>query len=129
MTPHRVMLSVHSPPPSKRARCLDSITTPFLCISTVSVATSLGLFRLRLRQVIGLVLGFPGAAILIWDGRVTISISGIGLALLSGASWAVYCIFRLTWKQPVGSLMPQRRGDYTVPCARRAFDARTGEMP
>src|SRR5882672_954036 len=58
----------------------------------------IGLFRLRLRQIIGLALGFSGAAILIWDGRVSMSMSGIGVALLSGACWAAYCIFRLTWK-------------------------------
>jgi drug/metabolite transporter (DMT)-like permease len=65
----------------------------------------IGLFRLRLRQIIGLALGFLGAAILIWDGRVSMSISGIGLAFLSGAVWAAYCIFRLRWKQPAGNVL------------------------
>jgi drug/metabolite transporter (DMT)-like permease len=65
----------------------------------------IGLFRLRLRQILGLVLGFCGAAILLWDGRVSMSVSGIGLALLSGACWAAYCIFRLTWKHPAGNLL------------------------
>jgi drug/metabolite transporter (DMT)-like permease len=64
-----------------------------------------GLFRLRLRQIIGLALGFCGASILIWDGRIAMSISGIGLALLSGACWAAYCIFRLSWKQPARNLL------------------------
>jgi drug/metabolite transporter (DMT)-like permease len=65
----------------------------------------IGLFRLRLRQFFGLVLGFSGAAILLWDGRVSMSVGGIGLALLSGACWAAYCIFRLTWKHPAGNLL------------------------
>lgn len=65
----------------------------------------IGLFRLRPRQVIGLALGFSGAAILIWDGRVSMSISGIGLALLSGACWATYCVFRLAWKQPARNVL------------------------
>jgi drug/metabolite transporter (DMT)-like permease len=76
-----------------------------------------GLFRLRFRQIIGLALGFCGAVILIWDGRVTISISGIGLALLSGACWAAYCIFRLTWKAPVGNLLARGCALSTGLCA------------
>jgi drug/metabolite transporter (DMT)-like permease len=76
-----------------------------------------GLFRLRPRQVIGLALGFAGAMILIWDGRVSMSISGIGLALLSGACWAVYCIFRLTWKQPAGNVLARGCAISTVLCA------------
>ena len=65
----------------------------------------IGLFRLRPRQIIGLGLGFSGAVILMWDGRISMSISGIALALLSGACWAAYCIFRLTWKQPAGNVL------------------------
>jgi drug/metabolite transporter (DMT)-like permease len=73
-------------------------------VMIVVLGAAMGLFRLRLRQIIGLVLGFFGAAILIWDGHVAMSISGIGLALLSGACWAAYCIFRLTWKQPASNV-------------------------
>ncbi len=65
----------------------------------------IGLFRLRPRQIIGLGLGFSGAVILMWDGRISMSISGIALALLSGACWAAYCIFRLTWKQPARNVL------------------------
>jgi drug/metabolite transporter (DMT)-like permease len=77
----------------------------------------IGLFRLRLRQMIGLALGFSGAVILIWDGRVSMSISGIGLALLSGACWAAYCIFRLTWKQSAGNLLARGCAISAVLCA------------
>jgi drug/metabolite transporter (DMT)-like permease len=76
----------------------------------------IGLFRLRLRQVLGLVLGFSGAAILIWDGRVSMSLSGIGLALLSGACWAAYCIFRLTWKHPTGNLLARGSAISAIIC-------------
>src|SRR5882672_11116142 len=77
----------------------------------------IGLFRLRLRQIIGLALGFSGAVILIWDGRVSMSMSGIGLALLSGACWAAYCIFRLSWKQPAGPLLARGCAISTALCA------------
>jgi drug/metabolite transporter (DMT)-like permease len=77
----------------------------------------IGLFRLRLRQVIGLALGFFGAAILIWDGRISMSLAGIGLALTSGVCWAAYCIFRLTWKQPTGNLLARGCAIATVLCA------------
>jgi drug/metabolite transporter (DMT)-like permease len=76
----------------------------------------IGLFRLRPRQVLGLVLGFSGAAILIWDGRVSTSLSGIGLALLSGACWAAYCIFRLTWKLPAGNLLARGSAISAIIC-------------
>jgi threonine/homoserine efflux transporter RhtA len=78
-------------------------------VMIVVLGAAMGLFRLRLRQIIGLALGFIGAAILIWDGHVAMSLSGIGLALLSGACWATYCIFRLTWKQPAGRQSARQR--------------------
>jgi drug/metabolite transporter (DMT)-like permease len=81
----------------------------------------IGLFRLRRRQVVGLVLGFSGAAILIWDGRVSMSIRGIGLALLSGACWATYCVFRLTWKQPAGNVLTRGCVISTVLCGLLHF--------
>jgi drug/metabolite transporter (DMT)-like permease len=76
----------------------------------------IGLFRLRLRQIIGLVLGFAAAVILMWDGQVSMSVSGIGLALLSGACWAAYCVFRLTWKQPVGNLLARGSAIAAIVC-------------
>jgi drug/metabolite transporter (DMT)-like permease len=76
----------------------------------------IGLFRLCLRQIIGLVLGFSAAVILLWDGQVSLSVSGIGLALLSGACWAAYCVFRLTWKQPVGNLLARGSAISAILC-------------
>lgn len=57
-----------------------------------------GLFRLRARQLAGLLLGFAGVAILMGGGARSLAPGGLGLALLSGVSWAIYCVFRLTWK-------------------------------
>jgi drug/metabolite transporter (DMT)-like permease len=62
-------------------------------VMIVVFGAAVGLFHVRARQLIGLALGFSGAAILMWDGRVTMSLSGMGLALLSGTCWAAYCIF------------------------------------
>ena len=74
-------------------------------VMIVVMGASVGLFRLRARQVLGLGLGFSGAAILIWDGHVVLSVSGIVLALASGALWAGYCVFRLLWHGPTGNLL------------------------
>jgi drug/metabolite transporter (DMT)-like permease len=90
-------------------------------VMIVVFGASMGLFRLRLRQIIGLALGFFGAAILIWDGHVSMSLSGIGLALLSGACWAAYCIFRLTWKQPANNLLARGCALSTVLCVLLHF--------
>jgi drug/metabolite transporter (DMT)-like permease len=76
----------------------------------------IGLFRLRLRQIVGLVLGFSGAVILMWDGQISMSVSGIGLSLLSGACWAAYCVFRLTWKQPAGNLLARGSAIAAIVC-------------
>lgn len=85
-------------------------------VMIVVFGAAVGLFRLRLRQIIGLALGFCGASILIWDGRISMSISGIGLALLSGACWAAYCIFRLSWKQPARNVLARGCAISTVLC-------------
>jgi drug/metabolite transporter (DMT)-like permease len=65
----------------------------------------LGLFRLRPRQIAGLGMGFAGAVILMGGGAMTLSLVGIALALLSGVSWALYCVFRLKWKAADGSVL------------------------
>ena len=70
-------------------------------VMIVGLGAVLGLFRLRPRHVLGLALGFAGAVILISGGTgraLSLSLTGIGLALLSGISWALYCLFRLRWK-------------------------------
>jgi drug/metabolite transporter (DMT)-like permease len=74
-------------------------------VMIVVFGAPMGLFKLRLPQVIGLACGFLGAVILIWDGRLGMSPVGIGLALLGGAVWAAYCLFRLVWKEPARNLI------------------------
>jgi drug/metabolite transporter (DMT)-like permease len=56
---------------------------------------ALGMFRLRPRQVLGIAMGFAGAVIVMRGGALSFSYPGVGLALLSGALWAAYCVFRL----------------------------------
>ena len=86
-------------------------------VMIVVFGAAIGLFRLRLRQIIGLGLGFSGAVILIWDGRISMSASGIGLALLNGACWAAYLILRLVWKQPAGNVLARGCAISAVVCA------------
>jgi drug/metabolite transporter (DMT)-like permease len=77
-------------------------------VMIVGLGAVLGMFRLRPRQVIGLALGFAGAVILMGGGTgraLSLSLTGIGLALLSGISWALYCLFRLRWKNVPGTVL------------------------
>jgi drug/metabolite transporter (DMT)-like permease len=74
-------------------------------VMIVGIGAILGLFRLRPRQIVGLVLGFTGAVILMGGGAMAVSLEGIALALLSGISWALYCVFRLKWKAAAGPVL------------------------
>ena len=65
---------------------------------TVGLGSALGIFHLRLRHVMGIALGFAGAAILLAGGSLSLSYAGLGLALLAGIAWALYCVFRLQWR-------------------------------
>jgi drug/metabolite transporter (DMT)-like permease len=58
---------------------------------------ALGMFRLRPRQILGIGLGFMGAVIVMRGGALAYSYQGMGLALISGALWAAYCVYRLKW--------------------------------
>jgi drug/metabolite transporter (DMT)-like permease len=64
-------------------------------VEIVAAGALLGLFTLRARQVVGLVLGFVGAVVLMGGDKLSLSVTGAVLALLSGISWAAYCVFRL----------------------------------
>ena len=89
------------------------------------MGAAVGLFRLRARQGLGLALGFAGAAILLWDGHIAPSLSGVLLAVLSGALWAAYCVFRLLWKAPtrLSARARLRHRDAAVRAAARAVRA------
>jgi drug/metabolite transporter (DMT)-like permease len=65
---------------------------------TLGAGALLGLFCFRARHIVGIALGFMGAAILMEFGSLSFSGEGIGLALLGAVSWAAYCVFRLKWK-------------------------------
>lgn len=82
---------------------------------TVGFGAMLGIFHLRPRHFAGIALGFAGAAILMGGGTVSLSYAGIGLALLGGASWALYCVFRLKWRG-AGPLLARGFGISAVLC-------------
>ncbi len=86
-------------------------------VMLVVLGAAAGAFRLGLRQLAGLAMGFAGATILIWDGHVVLSAGGIALALLSGGLWAAYCVFRLVWKRPAGNLLARGCGVSALLCA------------
>ena len=71
----------------------------------VIVGGALRLFRLRWRHVGGVALGFSGAAVLVRDTPLSGSGAGIALALLSGLSWALYCLFRLRQGPAAGNVL------------------------
>lgn len=74
-------------------------------VMVVGLGAAFRVFRLRLRHGVGIGLGFTAAAILMGGGRLSLSYTGIGLALLGGLSWALYCIFRLKWRGPTGPVL------------------------
>jgi drug/metabolite transporter (DMT)-like permease len=63
-----------------------------------------------------MVLGFAGAATLIWGGPISLSYVGIGLALLGAASWAAYCVFRLKWTAATAPFLARGCGLSAVVC-------------
>jgi drug/metabolite transporter (DMT)-like permease len=67
-------------------------------VEIIALGAALRLFRLRLRHIVGLSLGFSGTAMLLGGATLSLSITGVTLAFISGISWALYCIFRLIWK-------------------------------
>jgi drug/metabolite transporter (DMT)-like permease len=85
-------------------------------VMIVAFGAMLRLFRLRPRQVLGLALGFAGAVILMGDGRLSMSATGIGLALLGGACWALYCLFRLKWRGTAVNVLARGCAISTVLC-------------
>jgi drug/metabolite transporter (DMT)-like permease len=86
-------------------------------VMIVGIGALLGLFRLRPRQLAGLLLGFAGAVILMGGGSMSLSPLGLGLALSSGVSWALYCIFRLKWKSASGPVLRRGCALSTLLCA------------
>jgi drug/metabolite transporter (DMT)-like permease len=81
------------------------------------IGAGLGIFHLRPRHVVGIALGFAGVAILMGVGTLSLSFTGIGLALLAGISWAFYCVFRLKWSGATGPLLTRGFGLSAILCA------------
>jgi drug/metabolite transporter (DMT)-like permease len=82
----------------------------------VVFGAALGIFRLRLRHIIGIVLGFAGVAILMRSGTFSFSYWGVGLALLGGLSWALYCLVRLKWNVSAGPFLGRGFGISAAIC-------------
>ena len=82
---------------------------------TVALGAVLGALRVRLRHVIGILLGFAGVAILM-GAALSASMAGIGLAVLGSLCWSVYCVFRLCWKDDGASPLARGFGLSTVLC-------------
>jgi drug/metabolite transporter (DMT)-like permease len=93
------------------------------------LGAAVGLVRLGVRQLLGPVLGFVGAVILLWDGHIVPSVSGCVLALTSGGLWAAYCVFRLAWKEPVGNLLARGCGLATLFCGVAHFAVEPTVVP
>jgi len=64
-------------------------------VMIVAIGAAAGYFAVGLRHVGGLLTGFVGAGLVIGVGAVAPDWPGIGLAFLSGLSWALFCLFRL----------------------------------
>ncbi len=86
-------------------------------IMVVSFGGIIGLFRLRARHFLGLGLGFGGAAVVIGGSTVAASWTGIGLAFLSGCSWAAYCLFRMREGIAAANVLASACGLSAVICA------------
>ncbi|MDP8985058.1 MAG: EamA family transporter [Pseudomonadota bacterium] len=85
--------------------------------------------RLRLPHIVGIVLGFVGAAVLIGFKQLSLSYVGIGLALLGALCWAGYCVFRLKWKAPTARLLQRGFGLSAVFCAVLHFLGEHSALP
>jgi drug/metabolite transporter (DMT)-like permease len=90
-------------------------------VMIVVFGAAVGLFRPHWTQFAGLFLGFVGTVVLVWDGHISMSFAGIGLALLSGGCWAGYCVFRLIWKGPATNVLARGCALSTLLCASLHF--------
>jgi drug/metabolite transporter (DMT)-like permease len=82
----------------------------------IALGALFGFFRLKVRYIAGIALGFAGAAVISRGATLTRSYMGIGLALLAGLSWALYCLFRLKWHETSAALLVRGFGLAAFTC-------------
>jgi drug/metabolite transporter (DMT)-like permease len=82
----------------------------------IALGALFGFFRLKVRYIAGIALGFAGAAVISRGATLTRSYMGIGLALLAGLSWALYCLFRLKWHETSAAILARGFGLAAVTC-------------
>jgi len=82
----------------------------------IGLGALFGTFRLKVRYIGGIVLGFAGMVVLSRSVALSESYEGVGLALLGGLSWALYCIFRLKWRRSTGALLARGFGLAAFTC-------------
>jgi drug/metabolite transporter (DMT)-like permease len=85
-------------------------------VMVVAFGAAFRIFHLRARHIAGIVVGFAATAILMGGSPLSLWYPGIGLALLGGLSWAVYCVFRLRWKGSTDRLLARGFGLSAVLC-------------
>jgi drug/metabolite transporter (DMT)-like permease len=85
-------------------------------VEIIGLGALLKLFRLQLRHYAGLFLGLAGAAALMGGGAMHLSFAGMGLAFLSGISWALYCVLRLMQKEAATRVLQRGCALSTVLC-------------
>lgn len=94
----------------------------------VGFGALVGTFRLQLRHIAGLALGFVGAAIVISANGHSLSYTGATFALLAGIAWASYCLFRLRWRADVGPANSFHRKSIVIASHAQGF-ARGSSSP
>lgn len=98
-------------------------------VEIIGLGALAGLFRLRVRHFAGLLVGVSGAVILIGGGTVSLSITGVALAFVSGISWASYCLFRLAWKGQAVRVLQRGCAISTFLCAALHFTLEPTVIP
>jgi drug/metabolite transporter (DMT)-like permease len=90
-------------------------------VEIIGLGAVLRLFRLRVTHVVGLALGFAGTVTLMGGGTMSLSMTGVALAFVSGISWASYCVFRLIWKGESTGVVQRGCAISTFLCAALHF--------
>lgn len=90
-------------------------------VEIIALGAALRLFRLQFRHVVGIALGFAGTVMLMGGGTLSLSMTGVTLAFVSGISWALYCVFRLIWKGEAMLVLQRGCAISTVLCAALHF--------